>query len=54
MAFSGKRPQGESGGKRGHSNMSHRDYTGNIKIESNVARKRQDHQEVLEQLDEQD
>lgn len=44
-----KRTEGGSGGRRGHSNMSHWDRTEEIKAQTKRARRRQDRAHVNEQ-----
>jgi hypothetical protein len=43
--------EGGQGGKRGHSNMVHWEYTEDIKREMRGARRRQGKREIREQLD---
>lgn len=45
-----KKTEGGQGGKRGHSNMCHWDYTEEIKREANRTRRRQGKQEVKEAI----
>lgn len=44
--------EGGSGGRRGHSNMEHTDYTASIKAAARAVRRRQDRIEVKAQVDE--
>jgi len=43
--------EGGSGGKKGHSNMCHWDYTEEIKREAKKRRRRKDKQEALKGLE---
>lgn len=46
-----KKTEGGSGGKRGHSNMEHRETTGEIKEHTRVSRRRQNHMAIVEELE---
>ena len=47
-----KKTEGGTGGKRGHSNMCHWDYTEVIKSESRKRRRQQDKQVIKKELQE--
>lgn len=50
MAVRKEKPSGGSGGKRGHSNMSHWQYTSEVKAGAKKARRDEDAWSILESL----